>query len=120
MSKAYIPDREDIVWLDFDPTKGKEIGTYRPALILSYKAYNKATGLVICSPVSTSIRGGNLEVRVTNLDKDSVVVSGIVQTMSWRDRKAKFITKAEQHLVDDVFSRFLPLIGADKYITRSQ
>ena len=31
MSKAYIPDREDIVWLDFDPTKGKEIGKYRPA-----------------------------------------------------------------------------------------
>jgi mRNA interferase MazF len=61
-----------------------------------------------------------LEVRVTNLDKDSVVVSGIVQTMSWRDRKAKFIIKAEQHLVDDVFSRFLPLIGADKYVTRNQ
>lgn len=120
MSKAYIPDREDIVWLDFDPTTGKEIGKYRPALILSYKAYNKATGLVICSPVSTSIRGGNLEVSVTNLDKDSVVVSGIVQTMSWRDRKAKFITKAEQHLIDEVFSRFLPLIGADKYVTRSQ
>jgi mRNA interferase MazF len=120
MSKGYIPDREDIVWLDFDPTKGKEIGKYRPALILSYQAYNKATGLVICAPVSTSIIGSNLEVRVTNLDKDSVVVSGIVQTMSWRDRIVKFITKAEQHLVDDVFSRFLPLIGADKYVTRSQ
>ncbi len=47
MSKAYIPDRVDIVWLDFDPANGKENGTYRPALILSYKAYNKATGLVI-------------------------------------------------------------------------
>jgi len=120
MSKAYIPDREDIVWLDFNLTKGKEIGKYRPALILSYKAYNKATGLVICSQVCTSIKGGNLEVRITNLDKDSVVVSGIVQTMTWRDRNAKFITKAEPHLIDDVFSRLLPLIGADKYVTRSQ
>ena len=25
----YIPDRNDIVWLDFEPTKGKEIGKYR-------------------------------------------------------------------------------------------
>lgn len=23
MSKAYIPGREDIVWLDFDPTESK-------------------------------------------------------------------------------------------------
>ncbi len=116
MSKIYIPDREDIAWLDFEPTKGKEIGKYRPALILSYKAYNRATGLVICFPVSTSIRGGNLEVSLTNLNKDSVVVSGIVQTMSWRDRKAKFITKAEKRVTDKVFARFLPLIGADKYL----
>jgi len=34
----YIPDRKHIVWLDFEPAKGKEIGKYRPALILSSKA----------------------------------------------------------------------------------
>lgn len=116
MSKVYIPEREDIVWLDFEPTKGNEIGKYRPALILSYKAYNKVTGLVICCPISTSIRGGNLEVSITNLGKNSVVVSGIVQTMSWRDRKAKFIIKTEKHVVEKVFARLLPLIGADKYL----
>ncbi|NHX33954.1 MazF family transcriptional regulator, partial [Escherichia coli] len=32
MSKSYIPRRNDIIWLDFDPTKGKEIGKYWPAL----------------------------------------------------------------------------------------
>jgi len=34
----YIPDRKHIVWLDFEPAKGKEIGKYLPALILSSKA----------------------------------------------------------------------------------
>ncbi len=24
----YVPERQDIVWLDFEPTKGKEIGKY--------------------------------------------------------------------------------------------
>ena len=31
----YVPDRRDVVLLDFEPTKGKEIGKYRPALVLS-------------------------------------------------------------------------------------
>ena len=31
----YVPERNDIVWLDFEPTRGKEIGKYRPALVLS-------------------------------------------------------------------------------------
>ena len=34
----YVPDRNEIIWLDFEPTKGKEIGKYRPALVLSGKA----------------------------------------------------------------------------------
>ena len=41
MAGRYIPERNDIVFLDFEPTKGKEIGKYRPALVLSSKAYNQ-------------------------------------------------------------------------------
>lgn len=28
MNQQYIPQRSDIVWLDFEPVKGKEIGKY--------------------------------------------------------------------------------------------
>ncbi|MFN2219988.1 MAG: type II toxin-antitoxin system PemK/MazF family toxin, partial [Anaerolineae bacterium] len=65
----YTPARNDIVWLDFEPTKGKEIGKYRPALVLSSEAYNDRTGLLICTPISTSIRGAITEVPVSNLDQ---------------------------------------------------
>ena len=27
MVSKYIPERNDVVWLDFEPTKGKEIGS---------------------------------------------------------------------------------------------
>ncbi|EBF7357621.1 MazF family transcriptional regulator, partial [Salmonella enterica subsp. enterica serovar Edinburgh] len=53
----FIPKRGDICWLDFEPTNGKEIGKYRPVLILSHETYNRLTGLVICCPISTSVRG---------------------------------------------------------------
>lgn len=31
----YIPDKGDIVWLDFEPSAGKEITKRRPTFIIS-------------------------------------------------------------------------------------
>ncbi|NVP03508.1 type II toxin-antitoxin system PemK/MazF family toxin [Photobacterium damselae subsp. damselae] len=109
----YIPQRNDIVWLDFEPVKGKEIGKYRPALVLSSKEYNQKSGLLICCPISTSIRGGVTEVPVKNLDKPSVVAANLIQTLSWTDRSAKLITTADSGVMEDVLLRIIPLIGAD-------
>jgi mRNA interferase MazF len=113
MVKQYVPERNEIIWLDFEPTKGKEIGKYRPALVLSSKDYNRQTGLLICCPISTSIRGGATEVPVNNLDEPSVVAASLIQTLSWKDRKAKLITRAEKGVLDQVLVRIIPLIGAD-------
>lgn len=114
----YVPERGEIVWLDFEPTKGKEIGKYRPALVLSSRQYNSQTGLMICCPVSTSIRGAMTEVPVDNLDKPSVVASSLIQTLSWKDRKVKFIAKAEAGVMEQVLVRIIPLIGADSIIEK--
>lgn len=116
MSASYTPQRNHIVWMDFEPTKGKEIGKYRPALILSSKTYNQKTGLVICCPISTSIRGGATEVQVENMDKPSVVAASLIQTLAWKERKVKFIVAAEKHVMKEVLFRILPIIGADVLI----
>jgi mRNA interferase MazF len=118
MNKHYIPERNHIVYLDFEPTKGKEIGKYRPALILSSKEYNQSTGLIICCPISTSVRGALTEVAVHNLEKSSVVASSLIQTLSWKERKIKFIVEAESSVMDEVLKRLLPLIGADLFINK--
>jgi mRNA interferase MazF len=115
---TYIPDRNDIIWLDFEPPRGKEIGMYRPALVLSSRAYNNKTGLLICCPVSSSVRGGVTEVTVNNLDRPSVAASNLIQTLSWADRKAKLIVKAEKGVLDQVLIRIIPLIGADEVIEK--
>jgi mRNA interferase MazF len=118
MAKSYIPERNHIVWLDFEPTKGKEIGKYRPALVLSSREYNKKTGLVICCPISTSIRGGLTEVPVNNLEKPSVVAASLIQTFSWKERTVKLINEAEPGVMDEVLFRIIPLIGADKLVEK--
>lgn len=117
MIDDYIPDREDIIWLDFEPIKGKEIGKYRPAFVLSSKAYNAQTGLLICCPISTIIGGGLTEVPLQSLDIPSVVAASLVQTLSWKERKVKFIVKAELGVLQSVLQRLLPLIGASELLT---
>ena len=118
MTKSYIPERNHIVYLDFEPTRGKEIGKYRPALILSSKEYNKNTGLIICCPISTSIRGGITEVPINNLEKPSVVAASLIQTLSWKERKIKFLADAELDVMEGVLIRLLPLIGAEGLIEK--
>ncbi|GBU09534.1 mRNA-degrading endonuclease [Gammaproteobacteria bacterium] len=113
---AYIPDRNDIIILDFEPSKGREIGKYRPALVLSSKGYNRNTGLIICCPISTSIRNTQTEVTISNLEYPSVVAASLIQTLSWTDRNAKFITCAENDVMTQVLQRILPLICGDSLV----
>jgi mRNA interferase MazF len=111
----YIPERFDVIFLDFEPKKSKEIVKYRPAFVLSSREYNKKTGLLICCPISTSIRGHLSEVPVEGFEKPSVIASSIIQTLSWQDRKAKFIKKVSHEILEAVLQRLLPLIGADEF-----
>lgn len=116
-NKPYIPKRNHIVWLDFEPTKGKEIGKYRPALVLSSEEYNRKTGLLICCPISTSARGASTEVPIDNIDNgNSVAAANLIQTLSWKERKVKFEVEAEPGVMDEVLLRIIPLIGAEKVI----
>ena len=117
--KRYIPERRDVVWLDFEPTRGSEIGKYRPALVLSSREYNRKTGLLICCPISTSIRGGATEVPISNLGKPSVIVASLIQTLSWKDRSVKKIVAADPENFRETLLRLLPLIGATEIIEES-
>ncbi len=39
MSRAYVPDAVDIVWINLDPQAGHEQAGHRPAVVLSRAAY---------------------------------------------------------------------------------
>jgi mRNA interferase MazF len=55
-SRAYVPTQGDLVWIDFDPTRGREIKKCRPACVVSSNAYNKTTGFVVVCPISSRLR----------------------------------------------------------------
>lgn len=54
---AYVPERGDIVWTDFNPQAGREQAGKRPALVLSPKAYNAKTSLAVMVPITSQVKG---------------------------------------------------------------
>lgn len=50
--KLWVPERRDMVWIDFNPRVGGEMKDEQPMLVLSIKAFNERTGLVIGLPMT--------------------------------------------------------------------
>jgi mRNA interferase MazF len=55
-ASAYVPDTGDLIWTDFDPTKGREQAGRRPALVVSPSAFTENTGLAIVCPITSHVR----------------------------------------------------------------
>jgi len=70
--------------------------------------------LLICSPISTSIRGAPTEVPVHNLEQPCVVAANLIHTLDWRARNVKKAAEGEPGLMMAVLACLIPLIGADR------
>jgi len=53
MVTAYVPEVGDIAVIDFDPQVGHEQAKRRPALVLTDRRYNRASGLAIVCPLTS-------------------------------------------------------------------
>ncbi len=94
MARRYVPEAGDIVWLRFSPQAGHEQAGHRPALVISPGSYNGKTGLMLCCPMTTQIKGYPFEV-VLSGNPLSAVLSDQVKSLDWVERKAKFKGKAK-------------------------
>lgn len=106
----HVPDRGQIIAIDFDPQAGSEIGKRRPALVVTPKAYNKVTGLVLVCPITTKPRGNPFEVQVSTRKTVGAVLADRLRSFDWRARRAALIEKAPAGALEEVRARLLPLI----------
>ena len=53
---AYLLDTGDLIWTDFDPSKGREQAGRRPALVVSPASFTENTGLAVVCPITSRVR----------------------------------------------------------------
>ena len=101
--RQYVPERGDIVWLNFNPIRGHEQGGKRPALVISQKIYNKKTCLAVICPITSHVKGYGFEVGLADtLKTQGVVLSDQVRSLDWQARRAVFIERAPSAVVSQV------------------
>ena len=111
MSSAYIPDRGDIVWLDFNPQAGHEQAGKRPALVVSPKDYNSAVGLALFQPITSKQKGYPFEVVLpANLPISGIILSDQIKSLNWRIRKIKYICTIPEKYCTEAIEKFLVLL----------
>jgi len=84
---AFLPDAGDLVWLEFDSLAGHEQAGHRPAVVLSPASYNARTGMMVCCPLTTRIKGYPFEVALAS-QPGSAALSDQVKNLDWRARRA--------------------------------
>lgn len=112
MSKrTYVPDRGDIVWLQFSPQTGHEQAGHRPALVLSPASYNRRSGLMLCCPMTSQRKGYPFEVVTPDeTDRDSVVLADQVKSLDWKVRKAVKKGTASIDVIAETLSKLQTLL----------
>jgi len=55
-ASAYLPDTGDLIWTDFDPSKGRGQAGRRPALVVTPVSFTENTGLAVVCPITSRVR----------------------------------------------------------------
>ena len=117
----WVPDRQDIIWIDCNPQVGREMRDLHPFLVLSPQIFNERTSLVIGLPMTTAeynsdnpfaVAVGKAPGRRTG--QTSYVLCHQPKSFDWRLRKAKAhplggLTKAHFVQVCDRLNQIIQL-----------
>jgi len=110
VKSSYIPDRGDIVWLNFNPQSGHEQRSKRPALVLSHKTYNDKIGMGIFCPMTSKEKTYPFEVKITGKKIQGCVLSDQVKSLVWKVRHIEFIEKVNPELLQEVLDKIKVII----------
>jgi mRNA interferase MazF len=92
----WVPDRQDIVWIDCNPQVGREMRDVHPFLVLSPRIFNDKTSLVIGLPMTTAAYNSDNPFAVAvgkASGRTSAHISYVLahqpKSFDWRRRKAR-------------------------------
>jgi mRNA interferase MazF len=108
---GYIPERGDLVWVNFNPQTGREQKNKRPALVLSPRIYNQKTSLALLCPVTSQVKKYPFEVLFGGSKISGAILSDQLRSLDWQARKVRFIEKAPADILKKVQKNILLLLN---------
>lgn len=94
-AKPWVPERQDIIWINCTPQAGREMRDMHPFLVLSPRAFNERTSLVIGLPMTTAEFNADNPFAVAvgaakgkKAGKTSYVLCHQPKSFDWRIRQA--------------------------------
>ncbi|MDY0023252.1 type II toxin-antitoxin system PemK/MazF family toxin [Arenimonas caeni] len=103
MVSRWVPDRRDIIWINFDPQAGREMKSRHPMLVLSPRAFNDKTSLVIGLPMSSQAYNETnpFAIRLDGDGGPGYIITNQPKSLDWRVRGAS--AHPWQQAPEDVF-----------------
>jgi mRNA interferase MazF len=93
---AWVPDRQQVIWIDCNPQVGREMRDVHPFLVLSPRIFNETTSLVIGLPLTTAAYNSDNPFAVAvgeasgrRPGQTSYVLCHQPKSFDWRLRKAR-------------------------------
>mgnify|MGYP001598529071 CR=1 FL=1 len=108
----YIPSRGDVILINCDPQSGQEQSGFRPSLVLSQYAYNKATGMVLVCPITSSKGLHKLQIEIPEGFKVSgVIIADQIKSFDFKERNGKEYCKLPDKFVLKIVDILSKIIG---------
>jgi mRNA interferase MazF len=110
MVKKYVPQRGDIVWLNFTPQTGHEQRGKRPAIVISPIKYNEKVGLGLFCPITSKEKKYPFEVAINIKKVHGVILADQIKSLDWTKRDIKFVGKSGDETISEVLNKILILL----------
>jgi len=114
-----IPDRGDILHIQFDPASGKELKGDHYCIVVSAKAFNQRFKLAMVCPISSGAApnardaGFLVPMMGTGSRLHGSVHCHQLKTIDWEARKAAFFEKAPDIVLKEVIDCIIPVLEDD-------
>lgn len=116
ITAAWVPDRQEIIWIDCNLQRGQEMRDVHPFLVLSPKAFNERTSLIIGLPMTTAADNADTPFAVAagtaserKAGQTSYVLCHQPKSFDWRQHSGALLPL--KRLPDVCFAKVLAILN---------
>lgn len=109
MVKKYIPKQGDVIFLNFNSTKGHEQAGFRPAVVISNNVFNQNTKMVMVCPITSNDKYFPTHYNLEDTKNiHGAVLCEHIRSIDYESRNVKFVEK----ISDNDFLSIITLLNA--------